>query len=140
MIQCWQWLGPFWLCYVSLRCDKSELELEIDLRVEDESPASSGGSPLPPLLDSLAKTVIVASSMDNDDNLSYVSATLLTFKNPPPTSVCHFLKVRAMAEECGKLLLLCESFYRPAHLAQPAFVSSPLPDIWQCVDVSWKKP
>ena len=56
----------------------------------------------------------------------------------------------ATAAECVGLCLpplippkpvsqLCEGFYGLAHPAQPAFVSLPLPDIWQCVKASWKE-
>ena len=37
-------------------------------------------------------------------------------------------------------LVVSEGFYGPAYPAQPAFVLSPLLDIWQCVEVSWKEP
>ena len=31
-------------------------------------------------------------------------------------------------------------FYGPARPTQPAFVSPPLPDIWQCVEATWRQP
>ena len=45
--------------------------------------------------------------MDDDDNLLSVSVKLLTFGNPPLTSVSHyFLKIMAMAAEHVGLSLL----------------------------------
>jgi len=35
---------------------------------------------------------------------------------------------------------LRQGFYGPVHPAQPAFVSPPVPDIWQCVEATWRQP
>ena len=35
---------------------------------------------------------------------------------------------------------LRQGFYGPARPAQPAFVSHPLPDIWRCVEATWRQP
>ena len=35
---------------------------------------------------------------------------------------------------------LRQGFYGPGRPAQPAFVSPPLPDIWRCVEATWRQP
>jgi len=35
---------------------------------------------------------------------------------------------------------LRQGFYGPVQPAQPAFVSPPFPDIWQCVEATWRHP
>jgi len=35
---------------------------------------------------------------------------------------------------------LWQGFYGMGRPAQPAFVSPPLPDIWRCVEATWRQP
>ena len=35
---------------------------------------------------------------------------------------------------------LRQGFYGAGRPAQPAFVSPPLPDIWRCVEATWRQP
>ncbi|XP_044210488.1 olfactory receptor 4D1-like [Thunnus albacares] len=74
-------------------------ELEIELRGKDEITIYPG-TLLPLLSNASAKTLQAASAMDEEDNLSSVSATSLTYGNLPPPSVClDFLKVMTMASK-----------------------------------------
>lgn len=78
----------------------------------------------------------------DDDNNHFLG-------HQPLSSVCQdFVKMMSMAAEQVELtlppllqpkpvILLCESFYTPAHPVQPAFVFPPLLDIWQWIKASW---
>lgn len=85
---------------------------------------------------------------DEDFSLSGVSGSV----GPPRRSVNQdFPVVMAMAAERVGLELppplpprpvsrLRQGFYGPVQPAQPAFVSPLLPDVWQCVEATWRQP